>query len=347
MTDFRKIPLGAKLSPEDNRDYHVSQLIQKITRKLPDEYELPYDFEVKNQGNINSCVAFASVQWRECLRRQAGLDWIEPSYMAQYYQARLLDQSQLQDNGTTVENNIQVLETLGIMAESNDTYDGSNLYVDPDDTKFITSLKLNINQVKKIDNYNTVTGMFDGEKALADIIDAVINEHPVLLAMSVYSEFVSSETIDTGILQAPSSISKFLGGHGIICVGVDNVNQRLLCLNQYGKDWGIKNPIDFQGCFWMSYDYIRQCLTWSMYVGFPDVVATIPKYWRVQCSAFSTRERAEAYKQTLLSKGINSYIVFVNGLYKNQCGAFSNEVNARNYSSQLKNSGIDNFIIYY
>lgn len=307
---------------------------------------MKYFDEIENQSIFNSCGAFASVQWRECLRRQAGLEWIEPSYMAQYYEARVLDNSQSQDSGTTMENNLQVLETLGIMKETDEEYNAQNLYVDPDDTKFISSLRLNLNQVKKIDNYNTTTGYFDGEKALQDIIDALVNNHPVLMAMSVYEEFVSSETIETGVLKVPSSTSKFLGGHGVEGVALDHANERLLVLNQYGKEWGIKSPAEFQGCFWMPYDYIRQCLTWSMYVGFPDSVE-VKKFWRVQVGAFSVRANCENFKAQLEAKGYKPYIVCVNGLYKCQLGAFSVETNARNYSAQLKDNGIDNFVIYY
>ena len=46
-------------------------------------------------------------------------------------------------------------------------------------------------------------------------------------------------------------------------------------------------------------------------------------------------------------KGYNSYIVFINGLYKCQLNAFSIEANARMFSQKLKDEGINNFIVYY
>jgi cell division protein FtsN len=72
-----------------------------------------------------------------------------------------------------------------------------------------------------------------------------------------------------------------------------------------------------------------------------------PKYWRCQAGAYSIKSNAESYQQVLKSKGYSSYIVLVNGLYKNQLGAFGVESNARNFSEKLKSEGINNFVVYY
>lgn len=73
----------------------------------------------------------------------------------------------------------------------------------------------------------------------------------------------------------------------------------------------------------------------------------VKKYWRCQANAFSQKSNAEAYQEVLKTKGYNSYIVLVNGLYKCQLGAFTIESNARSFSTKLKSEGINNFIVYY
>jgi len=63
--DYHSIPLGAKLSPPDERDWNISKLIPQILTSFPLEFELPYNHDVKNQGAVNSCVANSLAVCRE------------------------------------------------------------------------------------------------------------------------------------------------------------------------------------------------------------------------------------------------------------------------------------------
>lgn len=67
--DYSKFPLGAKPSPPDERDFPITKLTP-IKYTFPEEFILPYNHEIKNQGQINSCVAHSLAYCREIVEEQ-------------------------------------------------------------------------------------------------------------------------------------------------------------------------------------------------------------------------------------------------------------------------------------
>lgn len=215
--------------------------------------------DILNQGQEGSCSAFSALQWRGALRKQSGLSWIDPSEQAQYYEERKLQNTVNSDTGATLEEALQILEELGVMPEQYDPYGPQTFVVDPPDDKWNTSLELNPAQVQMINPANM----------LADTLDALANGHPVFFGFLVYSELESAQVAQTGVLPMPSAGSRVMGGHAVNAIGDDPVNERILVLNQWGKNWGIKTPTDLEGCFWMPYNYYADCCM-GAYVGLPD-----------------------------------------------------------------------------
>lgn len=70
-------------------------------------------------------------------------------------------------------------------------------------------------------------------------------------------------------------------------------------------------------------------------------------YWRVQCGAFRDKGNAINLQNKLKAKGYDTYLVFVNNLYKVQLGAFTNKLNAETLSSKLSFDGFDTYIVQY
>lgn len=70
-------------------------------------------------------------------------------------------------------------------------------------------------------------------------------------------------------------------------------------------------------------------------------------YWRVQCGAFREKNNALALQEKLKSKGYDTYLVNVNGLYKVQLGAFTSRLNAETLSSKLSFDGFDTYLVQY
>jgi C1A family cysteine protease len=68
--------------------------------------------------------------------------------------------------------------------------------------------------------------------------------------MSVYSNFESSETENTGILHLPSKEDVYKGGHAVCAVGFDDVKSVFIVRNSWGDQWGD------HGYFYLPYDYM-------------------------------------------------------------------------------------------
>ena len=249
----------------------------------------PFYGAVENQGQYGACTSFGSLLWRGALRRQAGLSWIKPSYFANYYEERLMRGTVTQDSGASISESVIVLELYGAMPDADDPYTQSDFALNPP-ADWDASLKLNPAQVQAI-NQDTL---------LADTLDALINGHPVLFGFEVFSGMESQQTAQTGILQMPSlnPPEPLLGGHCVNAIGFNPQTQMLLVLNQWGQDWGIKSPVELQGCFWMPYVYYER-YAYNAFVGFPDAAAQIGgENWMqaIDCCDTLTPASAKALK---------------------------------------------------
>lgn len=248
--------------------YKVYQNSGKPLQQTPTNLRKYYG-TIENQGQIGSCTAFASLQWRGALRRQAGLSWPEPSYLANYYEEREMQNTVFQDSGATIAEAIAVLEKYGAMPEADDPYTPDDFAKNPPND-WDASLKLDPSQVMTIDSTNL----------LADTLDAISNGHPVLFGFEVFQELESNQVALNGILPMPNLNEQPIGGHAVNAIGYDPSTQMILVLNQWGQDWGIKSPAELQGCFWMPYDYYAQ-YAFEAYVGFPDKVQPQSNYFSV------------------------------------------------------------------
>lgn len=62
--NYKRIPLGAKPSTKDSRDYTLSILSVSVG-DLPDKFRIPYSGNIKNQGSVGSCVPHSLAYTRE------------------------------------------------------------------------------------------------------------------------------------------------------------------------------------------------------------------------------------------------------------------------------------------
>lgn len=215
---------------------------------------------VEDQGKMGSCTAFASLQWRGALRREAGLGWSEPSYLANYYEERAMQNTVSQDSGATLAEAVTILEKYGALPEADDPYTLDDFAKNPPND-WDASLKLAPTQVMTIDPQNL----------LADTLDAITNGHPVLFGFEVFEGLESEQVAQNGILSMPGPNDPPMGGHAVNAIGYDPGKQMILVLNQWGQSWGIKTPADLQGCFWMPYGYYAT-YAFDAFVGLPDKI---------------------------------------------------------------------------
>ena len=76
--------------------------------------------------------------------------------------------------------------------------------------------------------------------------------YPFIFGFTVYPSFESEAVARTGQAVMPAWGERPIGGHAVIAVGYDDTNQKFLCRNSWGTEWGIK------GYFTLPYAYLIQ-----------------------------------------------------------------------------------------
>ena len=74
---------------------------------------------------------------------------------------------------------------------------------------------------------------------------------PVVIGLMKNSSFMTDGAGKTGIIPHPNpQVERFVGGHGLTCVGYDDMKQHFIVLNSWGIVWGDK------GYCYIPYSYI-------------------------------------------------------------------------------------------
>jgi C1A family cysteine protease len=74
--------------------------------------------------------------------------------------------------------------------------------------------------------------------------------YPFVFGFSVYESFESATVARTGKVPMPKPREALLGGHAVLTVGYDDVEERFLMRNSWGASWGMA------GYFTMPFDYL-------------------------------------------------------------------------------------------
>ena len=207
-----------------------------------------YQKQVLNQWVIGACSAFASTQARMAAYVLGGGTYEELAEEADYFDERLLNGTPNSDSGATMAEAITVFETKGGMPEADDNWannPGQN-YLDAPPDDWQAKFKLKPEQVLYIGN------------DLAMLKDAINRGLPVMTGLEVFAELESPTCAQSGVLAMPANPNAPIGGHMVNVIGYDDSQQAILCLNQWGREWGIKAPASLHGCFWMPYAYFTQ-----------------------------------------------------------------------------------------
>ena len=85
---------------------------------------------------------------------------------------------------------------------------------------------------------------------------SLINGHPFVFGVAVYNSFISQQVENTGIVPMPTMGESMLGGHAMLAVGYNDITQRFLVRNSWGKSWGLKEG-NLQGYCTIPYAYLE------------------------------------------------------------------------------------------
>lgn len=224
---------GAVKDPYDGRDLLVQEVIAGAPAvTLPLEFEVPYDYPVKNQGRAWSCVAQATAahkQYQEKKRLSARVVYKQCKLTDGYY-----------GKGTYTRQGVKVLANFGapeeyLAPEKNNQSDDAYLAFD-----ITPAMTENARQHKSARYLSCAVYERDLEgktmdEALHDSIKRSLFEYkqPIVLAIPWYGNYQPDAL---GILPKPNRL--FLYGHAILCTGW-TATDHLKCINSWGELWGV------------------------------------------------------------------------------------------------------------
>lgn len=328
--DYRSIPLRAIPSPEDKRDYTIARLVATVN-VFPDEFEIPYNHEIKNQGTVGSCVAHSLAYCREIIEEKQ-LNQYNKFSVGFVYANR--SASDIQTSGMIPREALQHLLNEGICDYDkfpyNEEYPGILTKFNPIKTDLLVNAAPH-----RISAY---ARLYSDD----DIRNALMQLGPATACIKIAPSFYRI-TKQNPVMPYYEQNEPLLGYHEITLVGWANRFGKpcYKALNSWDTEWGE------DGYFYIPFD-LSMVETWSItdnIVPHPDPLN--PKYWRVQVGAYKVKENALKRQAELTAKGFKTYLVQVNGLYKVQCGAFVNRDNANRLAQQLKDAGFSVYTVQY
>jgi Papain family cysteine protease len=219
-------------------------MLTRITPTIPPVVDLrAWCGNVKNQGNMGSCVGHAFSSSIEWIRRKYFNEspTLSPLYL--YVKSLQADNDYPQDNGTNGTTAALASIVYGCCEDA--------LYPDSSQVIIHPTSKMNANAA--LYRNGSYHGLVGSSVALSILGDPV--PWPVQIGFNVYESFESDYTANTGIMTIPNRNEQLLGGHEVMIIGYDAgptpvirpaaCPPAVLCMNSWDTDWGIK------GFFWM------------------------------------------------------------------------------------------------
>lgn len=203
---------GALISPYDIRDYKINKVAKSVS--FPEEYELPYTPEVKDQKSVNSCVAHVCASIAEYYENQQCevIEELSPGYI---YGVRY----DYKGEGMYLRDALKTLCDKGICKHSDFPY---NKEV-PEIIDLVNEANLTED---KLSHYR-ITKYFRCKTA-DDIKNAIMTFGPVMVSVPWYSDNkVQNDILIQGRVQS--------GNHALYLYGWNT--DGFLSMNSWGKGW--------------------------------------------------------------------------------------------------------------
>lgn len=234
----------------DFRDIHYGPGHTFSLEMLPTAVDLrPKCSPVENQDQLGSCTSFSLAGALEFLEERAlssktasaevfGSTYTAFSHLFIYYNERVIEGDIKQDGGGQLRDGIKTLATLGGCSELTWPYDESKVFDKPSTAAYLEATKHKITSYIRLDS-------------LSDMKHCIAAGYPFAFGFTVYDSFESPEVAKTGLVPMPNEITdSCAGGHAVLAVGYDDVEQVMIVRNSWGPDWGLK------GYFKLPYAYI-------------------------------------------------------------------------------------------
>lgn len=205
---------------------------------VPESVDLrEWDSPVDNQYQLGSCVGNAMANAYELQVKRLYPDkFVELSRLFIYYNARKIYGEPSEDSGTTVRAGIKAVKVYGVCSEEEWPYDVSKFDVKPYMRAYDKA------QLRSIESYSRLASN-------DNVMDAIASGYPVVVALTVYSDFMTMDP-DNSTVQMPDQNSVDFGGHAMCLVGYDKAKSAFIAKNSFGTDWGDN------GYCWIPFEYL-------------------------------------------------------------------------------------------
>ena len=207
---------------------------------LPPKVDLrPKCPKVYDQGQLGSCTGNAIAAAHEFDQmKQNPTGAFQPSRLFIYYNERQMEGTVDSDSGAQIRDGIKSVGQQGVCPESEWPYDISQFRTKPSASAFQDAAKY------KAILYQRVA------RSLAQMKGCLASGFPWVFGFTVYESFESPEVARTGMVPMPGTGENTVGGHAVMAVGYDDLQDRFIVRNSWGTGWGLK------GYFLMPYAYL-------------------------------------------------------------------------------------------
>jgi C1A family cysteine protease len=233
----------------DHRDF-TYMVPRSVLTALPPSADLrPQCPAVYDQEQIGSCTANAIAGAIEFDQMKQGIGVFTPSRLFIYYNERAMQGWVGIDSGAFIRDGIKSVAKLGCCPEDQWPYDGRP--ANPGDSTWPPghraakkpSPKCYKDALKhKIVEYRSIA------RNVADMKGCLAAGFPFVFGFTVYESFRS--VTHNGEVPLPSLGEKVIGGHAVLAVGYADDEQKFVCRNSWGDQWGDA------GYFYMPYAYL-------------------------------------------------------------------------------------------
>ena len=212
--------------------------------QLPPSVDLrPHLTPVEDQGDTNSCVANATAGAFEYLLKQHTGSNYDVSRMFIYYNARKLEDDDIEDEGTAIHDAVDSLKKYGVCAEKTWPFDEGRVNAQPHANAYDEADEAMVDQLEQVP-----TELEVWRQCLAE-------GRPIIFGVALYDSFDKARK---GKVPLPTDRETTRGKHGrhaMLCVGYSDSDELFIVRNSWGAKWGDEGYCYIPYAYLMNEDY--------------------------------------------------------------------------------------------